>query len=86
LVPTPTLHEPFAQTSCRTTGPIRRRRGERAPRAPKPAPKTAADLDAEMEVCCSSSPFRPYLLISSVQDYTAQASAPAAAAAPTATA
>ncbi|TEB34127.1 hypothetical protein FA13DRAFT_1789293 [Coprinellus micaceus] len=52
----------------RTTGPIRRRRGERAPRAPKPAPKTAADLDAEME------------------DYTAQASAPAAAAAPTATA
>ncbi|KAJ2936475.1 hypothetical protein H1R20_g618, partial [Candolleomyces eurysporus] len=44
------------------SGPVRRRRGGAPRRGPKPAPKTAADLDAEME------------------DYTAAASAPAAAA------
>ena len=51
LVLTSSFPGSLAQTSCRTTGPVRRRRGERAPRAPKAAPKTAADLDAEMEVC-----------------------------------
>lgn len=32
------------------TGPVRRRRGGAPRRGPKPTPKTAADLDAEMEV------------------------------------
>lgn len=50
FVPTAPPPGSFTQVPLRTTGPVRRRRGERAPRAPKAAPKTAADLDAEMEV------------------------------------